>query len=267
MYKMLFYQVGLSFHLYSENFSWIEVSISCYSVAFFSSLGSYVTQTLDLLCFSCFSHLLTSAAAKSLQSCPTLYDPIDGSPPGSPIPGILQARTLEWVAIALSASLDYFLSIGLSSFFSESSTSGVQFMLRAHSSMGWLPFKCSVAPSPFSSRSQSSSATIQTDCVPFPVQILHWLPPHSECLQRPTGSTCSGFPLPLPSQTWALSELLSAALSPDTSWLDTSFKYHQIRVLLCPGNPDPFILFYFSHGPYCHLTYLMFISLMTCLSH
>ena len=39
------------------------------------------------------------AAAKSLQSCPTLCDPIDGSPPGSPIPGILQARTLEWLAI------------------------------------------------------------------------------------------------------------------------------------------------------------------------
>ena len=40
-----------------------------------------------------------AAAAKSLQSCPTLCDPIDGGPPGSPIPGILQARTLEWVAI------------------------------------------------------------------------------------------------------------------------------------------------------------------------
>ena len=40
--------------------------------------------------------------AKSLQSCPTLCDPIDGSPPGSPVPGILQARTLEWVAIAFS---------------------------------------------------------------------------------------------------------------------------------------------------------------------
>ena len=40
-----------------------------------------------------------NAAAKSLQTCPTLCDPIDGSPPGSPVPGILQARTLEWVAI------------------------------------------------------------------------------------------------------------------------------------------------------------------------
>ena len=43
-----------------------------------------------------------SLTAKSLQSCPTLCNPIDGSPPGSPIPGILQARTLEWVAISFS---------------------------------------------------------------------------------------------------------------------------------------------------------------------
>ena len=43
-----------------------------------------------------------AAAAASLQSCPTLCDPIDGSPPGSPVPGILKARTLEWVAISFS---------------------------------------------------------------------------------------------------------------------------------------------------------------------
>ena len=43
-----------------------------------------------------------AAAAESLQSCPTLCDPIDGSPPGSPVPGILPARTLEWVAISFS---------------------------------------------------------------------------------------------------------------------------------------------------------------------
>ena len=46
-----------------------------------------------------------AAAAKSLQSCPTLCDPMDGSPPGSPVPGILQARTLEWVAISFSNAL------------------------------------------------------------------------------------------------------------------------------------------------------------------
>ena len=48
------------------------------------------------------SSFIHNAAAKSLQSCPTLCDPIDSSPPGSPIPGILQARTLEWVAISFS---------------------------------------------------------------------------------------------------------------------------------------------------------------------
>ena len=46
--------------------------------------------------------LPSAAAAKLLQSCPTLCDPIDNSPPGSPVPGILQARTLEWVAISFS---------------------------------------------------------------------------------------------------------------------------------------------------------------------
>ena len=45
---------------------------------------------------------IAAAAAKSLQSCPTLCNPIDGSPPGSPVPGILQARILEWVAISFS---------------------------------------------------------------------------------------------------------------------------------------------------------------------
>ena len=46
--------------------------------------------------------VIEPAAAKSLQSCPTLCDPIDGSPPCSPVPGILQARILEWVAISFS---------------------------------------------------------------------------------------------------------------------------------------------------------------------
>ena len=49
-----------------------------------------------------YIHIYAAAAAKSLQSCPTLCDPIDGSRPGSPVPGILQARTLEWVAISFA---------------------------------------------------------------------------------------------------------------------------------------------------------------------
>ena len=51
--------------------------------------------------------MIVAAAAKSLQSCPTLCEPIDGSPPGSPIPEVLQARRLEWVAIAFSGH-DYY---------------------------------------------------------------------------------------------------------------------------------------------------------------
>jgi len=56
-----------------------------------------------LLCLTSLSVTLSAAAAaKSLQSCPTLCHPIDGSPPCSAVPGILQARTLEWVAISFS---------------------------------------------------------------------------------------------------------------------------------------------------------------------
>ena len=53
--------------------------------------------------------IAAAAAAKSLQSCPTLCDPLDGSPPGFPIPGILQARTLDWGAIAFSKYTDYIM--------------------------------------------------------------------------------------------------------------------------------------------------------------
>ena len=52
------------------------------------------------VCGQMMKEMTAAAAAKSIQSCPTLCDPIDGSPPGSPVPGILQARTLEWVAMA-----------------------------------------------------------------------------------------------------------------------------------------------------------------------
>ena len=58
--------------------------------------------TWDCVLFhdTCILMVLYAAAAKSLQSCPTLCDPIDCSPPGSPVPGVLQVRTLEWVAIS-----------------------------------------------------------------------------------------------------------------------------------------------------------------------
>ena len=62
---------------------------------FLDNLANYVTNP---------SYKIAAAAAESLQSCPTLCNPIDGSPPGSPMPGILQARTLEWVAFSFSSA-------------------------------------------------------------------------------------------------------------------------------------------------------------------
>ena len=69
-----------------------------------SSLKPLLQNTIidPLLQMKKLRHSHAAAAAKSPQSCPTLCDPIDGSPPGSAIPGILQARTLEWVAISFS---------------------------------------------------------------------------------------------------------------------------------------------------------------------
>ena len=85
----------------------MEVAQTIVCQSLFLIIGSYETQFHKNISdqdvffrgqFSAGNH----TAAKSLQSCPTLCDPIDGSPPGSPIPGILQARTLEWVAISFS---------------------------------------------------------------------------------------------------------------------------------------------------------------------
>ena len=81
-------------------FSPSHVNDSLVEYAIFSSPPSTTPLSFPLLFPSPSSAAAT--AAKSLQSCPTLCDPIDGSPPGSPVPGILQARTLEWVAISFS---------------------------------------------------------------------------------------------------------------------------------------------------------------------
>ena len=71
---------------------------------FSSSLPCFFRLYNVTIAYSNVFQLEDATAAKSLQSCPTLCDPIDGSPPGSPVPGILQARTLEWVAIAFSSA-------------------------------------------------------------------------------------------------------------------------------------------------------------------
>ena len=77
-------------------------------MSLFSQLASVpIISHLEMLCVIQYivhsnNNAAAAAAAKLLQSCLTLYDPIDGSPPGSPVPGIHQARTLEWVAISFS---------------------------------------------------------------------------------------------------------------------------------------------------------------------
>ena len=84
-------------------------SAQCYVAAWMGGdLGRIDTCRYMAESFCCSPETITTliigyaAAAKSLQSCPTLCDPIDGSPLGSPVPGILQARTMEWVAISFS---------------------------------------------------------------------------------------------------------------------------------------------------------------------
>ena len=83
-------------------------------------LGSNWDFVLDIICHEKIETELVfslwfsaAAAAKSLQSCPTLCDPIDGSPPGSPVSGILQARTLEWVAISFSSAWKWEVKVKL----------------------------------------------------------------------------------------------------------------------------------------------------------
>ena len=66
-----------------------------YYCKYFLLISDLSFHSLDIV----FHKAAAAATAKSLQLCPALYNPIDSSPPGSPIPGILQARTLEWVAI------------------------------------------------------------------------------------------------------------------------------------------------------------------------
>jgi len=86
-----------------ETLSW-KISVFLQGI-FHDELGNIDHKSNDIKCYRSIKERdlrRSAAAAKSLQSCPTLCDPIDGSLPGSPVPGILQARTLEWVAISFS---------------------------------------------------------------------------------------------------------------------------------------------------------------------
>ena len=75
---------------------------SCLNSSHFTNYMHICTIVEDAFVVTWSGQLAAAAAAASLQSCLTLCDPIDGSPPDSPVPGILQARTLEWVAISFS---------------------------------------------------------------------------------------------------------------------------------------------------------------------
>ena len=93
----------------SPNIIFVNNKLFCISLRLFSSESILILERAlssqdppAKFIFPIFFHVAAAAAAKSLQSCPTLCNPIDGSPPGSPVPGILQARTLEWVAISFS---------------------------------------------------------------------------------------------------------------------------------------------------------------------
>ena len=92
---------------YGYLFNYVESIMRSLLSFFFSSLFIFYWRIIPLQNFAVLCQTSTrishaAAAAKSLQSCPTLCDPMDGSPPGSPVPGILQARKLEWVAISFS---------------------------------------------------------------------------------------------------------------------------------------------------------------------
>ena len=88
-----------SFYMVFWVLKFFPISILMFFIAYVPSTANNF-QPLELVHKESLS--AAAAAAKSLQSCPTLCDPIDGSPSGSSVPGILQARTLEWVAMSLS---------------------------------------------------------------------------------------------------------------------------------------------------------------------
>ena len=104
IYFVMFYDSSL--HLCAHLSFWLKGKLKTLSLlskhleAYQPLFIENCLQLFGIFMLCCIA--AAAAAAKSLQSCPTLCDPIDGSPPGSAVPGILQARTLEWVAISFS---------------------------------------------------------------------------------------------------------------------------------------------------------------------
>ena len=102
MRKQMYFQLLVKYSLMYKIFHWTEDEFVWRGHCSYCT-EVFVKQVKDgPFLRGSSSYRYPAAAAKLLQSCPTLCDPIDGSPPGSPVPGILQARTLEWVAISFS---------------------------------------------------------------------------------------------------------------------------------------------------------------------
>ena len=113
------------------------------------------------------------AAAKSLQSCPTLCDPIDSSPPGSPVPGILQARTLEWVAISFSSAWKW--------------KTKVQSLSRARLlATPWTAAYQAPLPMGFSRQEYWSGLSLPSPAIHFLYDIIHVSMPFSQIIPPPS---------------------------------------------------------------------------------
>ena len=109
--KIILHVVQPFWYIWTEYKSWVELTLCFYPKSYLQFTPKSCCHSINChVCFPGRSRLASSkvnaaaaaAAAKSLQSCPTQCNPRDGCPPGSPVPGILQARTLEWISISFS---------------------------------------------------------------------------------------------------------------------------------------------------------------------
>ena len=107
-WQPLFYSDSLNLTILDASYRWNHIIfvLVCWVISFsiISLRFIHITAGVKLSSFLRLNTIPLYDAAESFQSCPTLCNPIDGSPSGSPVPGILQARTLEWVAISFSSA-------------------------------------------------------------------------------------------------------------------------------------------------------------------
>ena len=123
-----------------------------------------------------------AAAAKSLQSCPTLCDPIDGSPSGSPVPGILQARILEWVAISFSNAWKWKVKV--------KSLSRVQLLATAWTAAYQAPLSMGFSRQEYWSRVPLPSST----CLFWKIKVIQGLLCMCICVNVPSKKTIKIYP-------------------------------------------------------------------------